>query len=466
MDTETKRLAAERDKRISEATSDWTSDLRKTTNGGIRRSSLHNIRVYLKHDDNLRGLLAFDEFTGQITKLRDNAAANQSKGIWSDEDNSALRMYLDETYDVLFTTENLQDAIYAVAREQSSNPMKKRIESVKWDGKPRAEAFFIDYLGAEDSHYTRMVTRKWLTGAVARVYQPGCKFEIIPILEGPQGIGKSTTVRLLAPDYFNDSLKGMGKTKDDYQQLMGSWIVEIAELSAMKKTDIEGLKNFTSALSDYYRNSYGHFATQHPRKNVFIGTTNQMDYLKDATGERRFYPVRCGINKPTKDPWHPNKVDVLQTLAEIKTWVDDGELLYFDQQTLKEAKAYQHEAQAIDPLKDAIEEYLAMPVPLNWDELTFSVKHSYFDHYTDGNSAADSPEWLNSHLSNERQSLEQTTTREILAVVFNKQTDSFLSGRINGEAKKIKLIMDNMSGWDYKANLVINGKRQRGYKKS
>ncbi|ATU69704.1 virulence protein [Levilactobacillus brevis] len=464
MDNEILQLAKKRDEQIAKASDDWTSDLRRTTNGGIRRSSLHNIRLYLKNDPYLKGILAFNDFTGQISKLKANPATHQAAGMWKDEDNSILRVYLDEQYDVLFSTENLQDVIASVAREHTSNPMKERIEQAKWDGKPRAEAFFIDYLGAEDNHYTRMVTRKWLSGAVARVYHPGCKFEIIPILEGHQGIGKSTTVSLLAPEYFNDSMKSMGKQKDDYQQLIGSWIIEIAELSAMKKTDIEGLKNFTSALSDYYRDSYGHYATHHPRKNVFIGTTNQRDYLKDATGERRFYPIRCGVNKATKNPWQPAKGDIPQILAEVKTWVDAGEKLYFDQQTMAEAKAYQQEAQTINPMKEAIEEYLSMPVPTNWDELTTSVKHSYFEHYADGSKATEEPpEWLNSQLSNQKQSLPQTTTREILAVVFDKQADSYLSGRINGEAKKVKLIMDNMDGWKYSMNITINGKRQRGY---
>lgn len=465
MDAETKRLAAERDKRIAEvdSASDWTDDLRRTTNGGIKLSSLHNIILYLKNDPNLKGLLAFDEFSEQISILKDNPVTHQKAGMWKDDDNSIIRVYLDEKYNVLFTTDNLQDAISAVAREHSSNPIKERIEKVKWDGKPRAERFFIDYLGAEDNHYTRMVTRKWLSGAVARVYHPGCKFEIIPILEGPQGLGKSTVVGLLAPDYVNSSLDTMGKTKDDLQKLTGSWIVEIAELSAMKKTDVEALKNFTSILSDNYRNSYGHFATFHPRKNVFIGTTNQHDYLKDATGERRFYPIRCGINQAVKSPWQPVQRDIFQILAEVKTWVDAGEKLYLDQQTIDEAKAYQHEAQVVDPLKDAIEEYLAMPVPSNWDELTFSLKHSYFEHYVDGDKSKDSqPEWLGVHLSDEKEAMTQTSIREILAVVFNKQADSYLSGRISGETKKIKLIMDNEPDWQYQ-RIRSQGHQIRGY---
>lgn len=462
MDEDIRRLASQRDQDVAKASTGWQSKLRRAGNHGIKRG-IFNIMVYLENDENLKGLLSFDEFTDQIFKLRDSPAAGLHKGAWTDADDSLLRAYLDKEHDVVFSKDNVTDALVAVSQEKSVNPMKERIESVKWDGQKRAEAFFIDYLGAEDNHYTREVTRKWLAGAVARVYHPGVKFEIIPILEGPQGIGKSTTVRLLAPDYFNDSMKGMGRHKDDYQQLLGSWIVEIAELSAMRKTDIESIKNFTSSQSDNYRNSYGHFASWHPRKNVFIGTTNQTDYLKDATGERRFYPVKCGVNKATKNPWKADENDVLQTLAEVKTWVDAHEKLYFDHETLQEAQAYQHEAQTINPMKDAIEDYLGMLVPTNWEELTNSVKKSYFDQVMD-NADIQAIDWLNAKLSEEREPLQRTTTHEILAVVFNRRPDNFLSGSINSDAKKIKLIMDNTDGWESK-RIRIGGKFRRGYVK-
>nr|WP_223877443.1 virulence-associated E family protein [Lactiplantibacillus nangangensis] len=466
-DNETKAAMQQRDKRINNVTSikgaEWQDQLRKTDSGGIKRGSLFNIRLYIENDPNLKGVLAYDEFSGKVVKLRSNKVTGLEKGDWQDTDDSLLRAYFDERYNILFSKDNVFDAMIRVARLHPFDPVKDRIEAVKWDGTPRAETFFIDYLGAEDNHYTRMVTRKWLTGAVARVYRPGVKFEIIPMLDGGQGLGKSTTVKNLYPAYFNDNLKTMGKQKDDYQKLMGSWIIELAELSAMQKTDIETMKNFTSATSDYYRNSYGRYATQHPRRSVFIGSTNQHDFLKDVTGERRFYPIRCGITPATKNPLAPDDADILQTLAEVKTWVDTGEQLYFDKQTLSEAKHYQQEAQVIDPMKDAIGDYLEMLVPTNWDELTISIKHSYFTAIQNGESIPS--DWLNNQLDKSRELMKQTATREILAVVFDKQTEKYLGGRTNSDAKKIKLIMDNMAGWKYKENIVINGKRGRGYQR-
>lgn len=470
-DENLKQAIKEHDKRINNVTAlkgdDWQNRARLTTNGAIRRSSLYNIRLFLENDPNLKGVLAYDEFTDRVVKVSSNTQTGLQKGDWRAVDDSLLRAYFDEKYDILFTKDNLIDGMVSVAKANSFDPMKQRIEAVKWDGQPRAETFFINYLGTTDNHYTRMVTRKWLAGAVARVYFPGVKFDIIPILEGKQGLGKSTTVALLAPKYFNDNMKSMGKNKDDYQKLTGSWIVELAELSAMNKTDIETIKNFTSAQSDYFRNSYARFPEQHPRRNVFIGSTNQTDYLKDATGERRFYPVRCGTQKATKNPWRPDTVDILQTLAEVKTWVDAGEKLYFDQQTISEAKAYQYEAQVVDPMKEAINDYLTMMVPTNWDELTISVKQAYFTAIENGtviNPNADN--WLNVKLGEINQSIQQTTTREIMAVVFDHDTNKYFSGRTNSEAKRIKLIMDNMDGWKYNANLVIDDRRVRGYQRA
>lgn len=469
-DRELKEAMRLRDKRIGKVTplkgSDWQAQARLTTNGAIRRSSLYNIRLYLENDPNLQGMLAYDEYTNRVVKLLSNAKTGLQKGDWRDVDDSLLRAYFDEKYDILFTKDNLIDGMVSVAKSHSFDPMKQRIETVKWDGQERAEAFFINYLGAEDNHYTRMVTRKWLAGAVTRIYHPGVKFDIIPVLEGKQGLGKSTTVALLAPQYFNDNMKSMGKNKDDYQKLTGSWIVELAELSAMNKTDIETIKNFTSAQSDYFRNSYARFPEQHPRRNVFIGSTNRTDYLKDATGERRFYPIRCGVKPATKNPWKPEQADILQTLAEVKTWVDSGERLFFDQQTIEEARAYQQEAQVVDPMREAITDYLTMMVPTNWEELTISIKRSYFTAIENGNPIdSKSENWLHAQLSTTTEPIKRTTIREIMAVVFDHATDKYFSGRTNVEAKKIRVIMDNMTGWDRNQNLVINGRRCRGYQR-
>lgn len=435
---------------------DWQDEFKKGSNDGIKTKSLYNIRLIMEHDELLKGLVAFDEFSEQIVKVPQTENPLFQKGFWNDGDDTLLRSYIEDHYNLLFSKENITDAVVTEARRKTVNPVKARIETVEWDGQPRAERYFIDYLGAEDNHYTRTITKKWLTGLVARAYEPGVKFEIVPILEGKQGLGKSTAGKDLYPDKFNDTLAGMGKQKDDYQQLQGSWIIEVAELSAMKKTDIEGIKNFISAQSDTYRNSYGRYALPHLRKCVFIGTTNQTDYLKDATGERRFYPIKCGINKATKNVWEPDKQDILQILAEAKTWFDNGEPLYLNQETIAEAKQHQEEAKTVDPMKEAIEDYINMLVPTNWSELSTYTKRGFLQ--CDGKTGG----WKDNPCDDEREPMKQTTYREIMAVVFDKNADRYLTGRTNSEARRIKLIMDNMDGWEAK-RIRINGKQPRGY---
>lgn len=434
----------------------WYDTLRVTSNGGVKINSLRNIRTVLENDPLLRDLVAYDEFAGQLITTRDVPRLQINAGYWTDANESVVRAYIDDQHELLFDKRNLSDAVIAVAKRNKVNPVKSRIETVPWDGTPRAERLFIDYVGADDSHYTRSITKIWLTGLIARVYQPGIKFEIVPILQGPQGLGKSTILKKLFPDHFNDSLKSMGRNKDDYQQLQGKLIVELGELSALNKSEVELTKNFISSPSDTYRGSYEHYSTPHPRKCVFIGTTNHQDYLKDATGERRFYPIKCGVSKSTKNPWYPDQSDLLQILAETKTWFDSGVQIYPDKRTLEEAKPYQDEASVIDVQKDAIEDYLNMNVPTNWDELGLDLKQRYFQHYGD--------EWdyIKNKTSATTEPIKHTTTREIMAVVFHKTADRYLSGRTNAEAKTIKLKMDNMPNWQSQ-RIRINGQQVRGY---
>ncbi|MFZ2588341.1 VapE domain-containing protein [Paucilactobacillus nenjiangensis] len=438
----------------------WRSQFKLTTDGGVKRGSIYNIKLIMENDENLNNIIAYNEFSEQLVKPRDVPALDMHKGYWSDSDDVMVRSYIEDKYNLLFSKDNISDAIISMARLTTINPAKERIEAVEWDGVKRAERYFIDYVGTENNEYTKAITKTWLTGAIARIYNPAVKFEIVPILEGKQGIGKSTVTRNLFPAAFNDSMDGLGTNKDDYQQLNGSWIIELAELSAMKKTDIAKMKNFISAQTDTYRNSYGKYSVPHPRKCVFIGTTNDRDYLKDATGERRFYPIRCGEIKPTKNVWRADDNDILQVLAEAKHWYDLGEPLYLDKDTLTVAKQYQLEAQAENPMKDTILEYLEIEVPSNWYDLSTSVRRSYVERMLDNGDIAG---WLEDKLIQPTSKLDRTTPREIMTVVFKRDLDRNLSGSSNAEAKKIRLVLDNVPGWRRNDNVKINKKRVRGY---
>ncbi|GAY72440.1 virulence-associated E family protein [Lentilactobacillus kosonis] len=374
-----------------------------------------------------------------------------------------LRIYLEQHYHIVFNKGNITDGVIYAAHQHKFDPVKDHIEAETWDKKTRVATYFIDNLGAEDNAYVRDVTETWFTGMIARVYQPGVKFEIVPILTGAQGLGKSTVTRNLFPDKFNDNLSGLGKDKDDFQQLVGSWIIEIGELSAMAKTDIERIKSFISGQNDRYRPSYGRHAVNHPRRCVFIGTTNQQDYLKDETGERRFFPIKCGEKTPTRDPWHPEQHYIAQVLAEAKVLYEQHHPLILQSTTMQVAKEHQKEAAVVNPVDEAIEDYISMEVPSNWETLSIESKQTYVQGYPQIKQAA--KKYADNPYQEPYKQLQKTTTKEILAVVFHKTPDKYLAGSTNSDAKKIKLFMDNLDGWEKSEHIVINGQRSRGYKR-
>src|SRR5699024_8521113 len=207
-----------------------------TEEGSIKKL-LSNLKLMLKQNERLKDI-GFNEFTQEITiddqPITDNLFIE-------------LRLDISNRYYTDYSKEDVSQMVHSIARERPYHPIKAMIERQPWDGQKRVESLFIDFLGADDNEYVRTVTRKWLTGAVARIYQPGVKMEIVPILQGKQGIGKSTLADKLGGTFFLDSLKSLGMSKDDYQLLIGAWIVELAELSSFNETKIETLKSFISA---------------------------------------------------------------------------------------------------------------------------------------------------------------------------------------------------------------------------
>lgn len=411
-----------------------------TSDDGSILKLITNIRTMIGVEPQLK-TLAYNEFTQQITL---------NKEPIDDYVLDILRAHFDEKYHLKFSKDDIFTAVNAYARERPYNPVKKMIESKKWDNIPRVETLFIDYLGVADNIYTRSVTRKWLTGAVARVYEPGIKFEMVPILQGKQGTGKSTIAQKLGGEYFTDSLMGMGKNKDDYQQLIGTWIIELAELSSMNKTDIETMKGFISGRVDKIRLPYARIPTSSKRTSVFIGTTNASEYLGDLTGNRRFFPLPIDTEKATKDIFSLTDETVQQIWAEAYIYYCAGEELYItDENEIQLAE----EARAITTEKSLavseIEDYLEMTVNSEWNTKSLYDKRSYFLHYqntgkTDGNSL-----------------IQKTTVEEILKVVLDLNAGD---RNIAGETKKVRMFLDNLEGWK-KKQVWINGKNARGYER-
>lgn len=359
---------------------DWTQLLKFNKKGEIE-PSLTNLVLILRNDPNLKGI-AYNDHQGAIVLLEKVPwrKPEEKKGpTWNDDDDSALRVYLEKVYQI-YTPTKLYDAITVVSHERSFHPIRNYLYNLpEWDGIPRLETLLIDYLGADDSAYVRAVTRKTFVAAVARVMNPGCKFDYMLVLIGKQGIGKSTFFAKLGGKWFNDSLN-LNDTRDKTaaEKLQGYWIIEIGELAGIKKAEVESVKSFLSRQKDIYRPSYGRRTVEHPRQCIIVGSTNNdTGFLRDSTGNRRFWPVTVK-SIPNRSPWMLDNDTVNQVWAEaLKLW-KDGEALYLDDQKVAlEAVEQQKLAMEADERLGMIKEFLDKPLPEDWENRTLSERIMY-----------------------------------------------------------------------------------------
>jgi hypothetical protein len=207
-----------------------------------------------------------------------------------------LRLLIDEQYGVLFPMETLHQVIVDVALHHKFHPVRRYLDSLVWDRRPRLASWLMVYAGAEDSMLNRAIGSITLMAAVRRVRKPGVKFDPMPVLQGPQGVGKSSLFRDLCPDesWFTDNLSLTGRSKEALEITLGRWIVEIAELAGLRRSEVEQIKSFQSRTEDVARKAYDRVVTARPRQFILVGTANPKKYLQDRTGNRRFLPVTVG----------------------------------------------------------------------------------------------------------------------------------------------------------------------------
>ena len=278
-----------------------------------------------------------------------------------------------------FSARNYDIAVAKVVDDRSYHPIREFFESLpEWDGIERVDTLLIDYLGAEDSPYVRAVTRKELCAAYVRVHKPGVKFDTMIVLNGDQGIGKSTLIAKLGGEWYSDSLNLSDMNdKTAAEKLQGYWIMEIGELAGMKKADLDKVKAFISRQDDKYRASFGRRVTPHPRQCVFFGTTNsQNGYLRDITGNRRYWNVKVPGNGKRK-PWELDEDTVKQIWAETVVYAKAGEKLYLPPELEDYAKEEQRAAMERDDREGLVQEYLDMMLPDNWDSMDVYKRREY-----------------------------------------------------------------------------------------
>lgn len=355
---------------------EWKAELEYTKSGRLL-CNIANIILILENDPALAGHIVHDLFT-DMDSAKDGLPWNKNANQWTDTDDANLRVWLEKHYDIT-GKEKIADALTAVLTRHSYHPIRDYLSGLTWDGVPRLDRIIIDYMGAEDSELNRAMSRKHFVAAVARVFNPGCKYDYCLIMSGAEGIGKSTLLRVMGGKWFNDSITTL-EGKEGMEQLRRAWVVELGELSSIKRSDVEQVKAHLSKQVDIYRAAYARRVLEHPRQCVFCGTTNEALFLKGDTGNRRFWviPVVAELRK-YRDWSEAIRRDRDQLWAEAVHYYKQGEPLYLSEELEAQAKQRQQDFNDDndDPIVAMLDKYLNTLLPVNWDTMDIQARRSY-----------------------------------------------------------------------------------------
>jgi predicted P-loop ATPase len=346
----------------------WMSKLQVNSQTGAVSKTADNILIILENDPLLKGHMLYDEFAkkGVAADTLPWDLTHPGRRFWSDNDDKGARWYMEKIYNIT-GKDKVTDALGLCGNNHSFNEVKNYLADLSWDGVPRLDRLFIDYLGAADTEYVRAVTRKSFTAAVARVFDAGCKYDTMPILTGPQGLGKSTLLNKMGGKWFTDGLKTF-EGKEACELIQGVWIVEISELEAFNKSEVGRIKQFLSQRIDRFRAAYGRHVQECPRCCVFFGTSNNGEYLRDPTGGRRFWPVDLAMQKPIKNVFKDLDNEIDQLWAEAVARWKLGEPLYLSGELEKAAREEQENHREHSPREGVIRDFIEHKVPIDWNK--------------------------------------------------------------------------------------------------
>jgi predicted P-loop ATPase len=316
-----------------------------------------NALVALRRDANISDAFAYDQMQRCVMLMHEIGqplAPFEVRSI-ADEDITVLTEFLQKAGIRRIARDTVRDAVNVRARERSYHPIGEWLDGLVWDGQKRTNVWMTTRLGAELNSYTQAIGQMFLISLVARIFEPGCKVDYMPVLEGPQGAMKSSACAILGGEFFSDNLPEIGEGKDVSQHLRGKWLIEIGEMHAMSRVESAHLKAFITRQVERYRPSYGRMEVTEPRQCVFVGTTNKEAYLRDETGGRRFWPVKVG-----KIDTDGLASDRDQLFAEAVHLYRNGEPWWPDRDFERAHIAPQQDARyETDAWQDMIETYLA-----------------------------------------------------------------------------------------------------------
>lgn len=440
-----------------EQNDDWKEKLDVDRKGNIF-GTIDNIMLVFENDPYFKGKIAYDDFEKCEVAVKNLPwrKINWLNRRLIDRDDANIRHYLERAYGISHLSKT-KDAMQVLAQKSVFHPIKDYLNGLVWDGIKRVDTLMIEYQGAADNEYTRIVTRKILVAAVARVFKPGIKFDTILTLVGKQGLKKSSLIAKLGMQWFSDSFSFNQLSKNETkacEQVQGVWLVEIAEMAGMAKAEVETVKHFVSKTEDRFRVAYGHRTENFPRQCVFFATTNKEDFLRDPTGNRRYWPVKVQETEPTKDVFTDLTEDEIgQIWAEAVDFYKKGEKLYLSEDMVILATEMQSRHTEKHPWYQIIEDYLETPRPNNWKKMQ---KHER-THWLADNEVEDEDMFKAEPV----QSISRVSIIEIWHEAIRKRETIDERSAIT-----IRNIMANMTGWEVEKNLKrygAYGRQRNGY---
>ena len=427
----------------------WTKKLELNGQTGAVKPTIDNFRTIWENDPYLKGKFALNDFSELVEVLGDLPwSPFEKRRIWKDGDTFGLYWYMEKIYKMV-SNPKIDAALALHSEKFKFNEVTDFLNSLVWDGKPRLDTLLVDYLGAEDSEYVRAVTRKAFVAAVQRAYQPGCKYDTMLILSGEQGIGKSTLLDKMSRGWFNDNIRTF-EGKEASELLQGVWIVEISELDAFRKSDVARIKQFLSQRTDRFRAAYGRHVKEVPRRCVFFGTTNKNEFLRDETGNRRFWAVDVGIAPHSKNVWDDLDGEINQIWAEAVHYYNGGEDLHLSGNVENTSRIVQEEHRESNIKEGVIIEFLEKLIPSDWGKWSLDKRLVFLR----GENMGGDPELVKR---------DRVCALEIWCEAFGGQAKELKYA----ETVEINGILRKLEGWESTPNSIRFGYcgKQRGFRR-